>query len=143
MNRWYEQDTVPENEISVNSKTIVVPWWLSRLRSQHSHCSSSGHCFGAGLIPGPGTSTCCRHGQKKKKKVNIFCIHTLISSSPLRDLNFFSNHIFKNYVIFINKTICSFFSFSATLKTYGNSWARDRNRAASVTYASAVAMSDP
>ena len=86
MNRWYEQDTVPENEISVNSKTIVVPWWLSRLRSQHSHCSSSGHCFGAGSIPGPGTSTCCRHGQKNKQTKNK---QTTIKSSIEAEMNEF------------------------------------------------------
>ena len=28
------------------------------------------YCFGAGLIPGLGTSAHCGHGQKKKKKKN-------------------------------------------------------------------------
>ena len=35
-----------------------VPLWYSRLRIQHRHSSGSGFCRGAGLIPGPGTSTC-------------------------------------------------------------------------------------
>ena len=45
-----------------------IPWWPSGLRIQHCHCYRLGHCCGAGLIPGPGTSTCCWHGRKNKKK---------------------------------------------------------------------------
>ena len=44
------------------------PCWPNRLRIQHCHCSSSGHCCGTGLIPGQGTSACCRRGQKKPKQ---------------------------------------------------------------------------
>ena len=35
------------------------------------HCSGSSRCCGAGLIPGLATSTCHRHGQKKKKKNSL------------------------------------------------------------------------
>lgn len=35
-----------------------------RLRVRHYHC------YGTGLIPGPGTFTCCRHSQKTKNKQN-------------------------------------------------------------------------
>ena len=45
-----------------------VPWWLSVLRVWHCHCCGSGHCCGESWIPGPGTSSCHRCGQKKKKK---------------------------------------------------------------------------
>ena len=45
--------------------------WLSRLRMQCYHFCSSDRCCGVGLIPGLGTSTCCWHGQKEKKKVII------------------------------------------------------------------------
>ena len=41
-----------------------VPWWLRRLRIWGCHCSGLGHSCGTGLIPGPGTSACCEHGQK-------------------------------------------------------------------------------
>ena len=34
-----------------------VALWHSRLRSQHCHWSSSGHCCCSHSIPGPGTST--------------------------------------------------------------------------------------
>jgi len=34
------------------------------------HHSPSGCCCGVGLIPGPGTSTCCGCGQTKKTKQN-------------------------------------------------------------------------
>ena len=54
-----------------------VPLWCSRLRIQHFQCSSLGPCFGTGLIPGHGISTCCRCGQKKIKK-NISCQLALI-----------------------------------------------------------------
>ena len=53
----------------------------------------SGHCYGSGLIPGMGTSTCCRHGQKKKKKKNeshlskhvLSLFWTALSESPSQD----------------------------------------------------------
>ena len=35
-----------------------------------SHCRL-GHCGGAVSIPGPGTSSCREHSQKKKKKKSI------------------------------------------------------------------------
>ena len=35
------------------------------LRTQCCPSSSWGHCCGTGSIPGPGTSTCCGHGQNK------------------------------------------------------------------------------
>ena len=45
-----------------------VPLWLSGLRTQCCHCSHLGHCCDVGLILGPGTSTCHRHGRKGKGK---------------------------------------------------------------------------
>ena len=39
-----------------------VPWWLSRLRIQHSHCSGWGHWGSVGWISARGTSAC--HSQK-------------------------------------------------------------------------------
>ena len=42
--------------------------WLSVLRIHHCHRSHSGCCYGKDLIPGLGTSLCCRCGQKRKKK---------------------------------------------------------------------------
>ena len=53
-----------------------------RLRNSHaaqrqqvkdlvSHCSGSGHCCDKGSIPGLGTSTHCRHGQKNKQKKEL------------------------------------------------------------------------
>ena len=32
------------------------------------HCCGWGHCYGAGLIPGLGTSACWGMARKKKKK---------------------------------------------------------------------------
>ena len=51
-----------------SSKHERVSLWLSRLRTQHCHCSGLSHCYGAGLIPDPGTSACHAHNEKKKKK---------------------------------------------------------------------------
>ena len=53
--------------------------WHSKLGTWCCHCSSSGCYRGAGLIPGPGTSTCQRgrktkkkeRKEKKKKKINV------------------------------------------------------------------------
>ena len=45
-----------------------VPWWLSRLETQHCYCCGLGHYCGRGSNPGSTTSTCHRHGRKKKKK---------------------------------------------------------------------------
>ena len=60
---WYANTVLKKN----------IPWsgvllWLSRLRIQHCHCSSLGHHYDSGLIPGLGTSTCHGCGQKRKKK---------------------------------------------------------------------------
>ena len=41
---------------------------LSRLRIWCCHCSGLGCCCGAGLIPVLGTSTCHRHGQKRRRR---------------------------------------------------------------------------
>ena len=46
---------------------LGVPWWLSRLRIQHS-LLGSGYCSGVGSIPGPWTSACLRHSQNKTKQ---------------------------------------------------------------------------
>lgn len=32
--------------------------WCSRFRVQHCHCSGLGRCYGLGLIPDLGTSSC-------------------------------------------------------------------------------------
>ena len=45
--------------------TNRLPLWRSGLRIWRSHCSSSTHCYGMGLITGPGTFICHRHSQKK------------------------------------------------------------------------------
>ena len=41
-----------------------VPWWLSRLRIWHCHCSGLDCCCDTVSILGPGTSTCHERGQK-------------------------------------------------------------------------------
>ena len=50
--------------------------WHSGLRIWRCHCIGLDRCCGTGLIPGPGTSTCCRHHQKKKYKwyLPIICL---------------------------------------------------------------------
>ena len=59
-----------------------VPLWFSSLRIWWCHCYGSGHYCGPGSIPGPGTSTCCKHGQINKciifkkiyKKIELPCL---------------------------------------------------------------------
>jgi len=48
----------------LRNKKNGVPFWCSGLRIWLCHCSSSGHCSDAGLIPGLGTSTCPGYGNK-------------------------------------------------------------------------------
>ena len=43
----------------------------SGLGIQCCHFYSSGCCCGKGSIPGPGTSTCCRHDSSKKRLKKI------------------------------------------------------------------------
>lgn len=43
-----------------------VPALVQQLKGRHCHCSSSGCCCGADLIPGQGPSTGQRCGRKKK-----------------------------------------------------------------------------
>ena len=67
---------------------LEVLLWNTGLRIQCCHCSSLGHCHGAGLIPGPGTSTYLRCSQKKPKyKVKIF------SSSVLKNMHTFESQL--------------------------------------------------
>ena len=51
----------------IKKHNTEVLLWLSGLRIQLCRCSSLNQCCGMGLIPGLGTSTCCRCGKKKKK----------------------------------------------------------------------------
>ena len=46
---------------------IGVPWWLSRLRTWHCHCSGSGYCCGVDSIPSQGTYAYCGHALPPKK----------------------------------------------------------------------------
>ena len=67
-----------ENEENYNSWTWLsflnkklrfrVPLWLSRIRTQHCHCSSLASCYGTGSLTGPGISTCHSTAKKRKKK---------------------------------------------------------------------------
>ena len=53
--------------------------WLRGLRIWHCHCSGSGCCCGAGLIPGQGPSTCRGGGQNNeliKRGLNYTSINT-------------------------------------------------------------------
>ena len=58
----------PEAESRSSHQPCGFKFTAQRLRIQHCHCSGLGYCCGIGLIPGPGTSTFCGHGWKKKKK---------------------------------------------------------------------------
>ena len=44
----------------------VVLLWPSRFKDQAWSLQGLGHCNGGNSIPGLGTSTCCRLGQKEK-----------------------------------------------------------------------------
>ena len=48
-----------------------VLWWPSGLRLLRFHHCSLGHCYGARLIPGPGTSTCVGVAKKQKQRENL------------------------------------------------------------------------
>lgn len=48
-----------------------VSLWLSGLGIQHYHSCGSGCCCGVGSTPSQGIFTCCRYGQKKKKKSHV------------------------------------------------------------------------
>ena len=53
------------------------------------HGSSLGHCCGKGLIPGPGTSTCCGNGKKKKKKKKMEAIKHVFEIMPAKSMTFY------------------------------------------------------
>ena len=67
-NLWNGTD--PVIIVSLKVGVYGVPLQHSRLRLWCYPCSSLGHCCGAGLISGPGTSTCPECGQNLKKKKN-------------------------------------------------------------------------
>ena len=56
---WFERINL------VKMTVLGVPLWIRGLKIWHCHYSSYGHCSGVGLIPGPGTSSWCRHSQNK------------------------------------------------------------------------------
>ena len=66
--------------------TFGVPLWCSGLRIQHCHCSGSGHCCDLGLIPGLGTSTCHRCGQRNCS-LNFFPSSKEVISSKRSNLS--------------------------------------------------------
>uniref|UniRef100_A0A8D1NRS6 Epidermal growth factor receptor pathway substrate 15 n=1 Tax=Sus scrofa TaxID=9823 RepID=A0A8D1NRS6_PIG len=74
--------SVASNSTTSNKTKLGVPWWLSRLRIWHCHCGGSSHCCGVGLIPGPGTSACLGHGQKKGTELNTTLVETLKHNDP-------------------------------------------------------------
>lgn len=54
--------------IILQKNVLGVPLWYSQLSIPHCHCSGSGHHCGLRSVPGPGTSTCYKRSQEKKKK---------------------------------------------------------------------------
>lgn len=63
-----------------NRSSLVVQW----IEDHHCHCNGSGCCFDMSLIPGLGSSTCPRCGQrnrrKKERKRNNLKAYTLGSN---------------------------------------------------------------
>ena len=62
---------VKRQKTKLNTKTMYkgVPWWLSGLTIWCYHYCGLGHCCGSSMTPGPGSHTCHRCSQKKKKKI--------------------------------------------------------------------------
>ena len=56
--KWVTDTRCHSYDTESSYRLSGVPWWLSRLRTWRCHCCD------AGSIPGQGTSTCHRHGQK-------------------------------------------------------------------------------
>ena len=57
---WWMGSSSHRKEMTTIRKCGGVPWWYSRLRIRHCHCWLSS------LIPGPGTSACRGHRERKK-----------------------------------------------------------------------------
>ena len=71
--RWNRKNT-----LQLFYKTIQrVLSWRRGFKIQRCHCSSLGRCCGTGSIPGLGTSTRCRCGQKMQPSQNKI-IHLVI-----------------------------------------------------------------
>lgn len=84
---WRTSPGVGEGEafIGLNKSGWWVPLWCRGLRVQCCPFSGSGCCYDAGLIPGWGTSSCCRCGQKNKQKTtNRLIIPTLARGEKIR-----------------------------------------------------------
>ena len=95
----------------VKGRALLCCSWL---RIQNCHCSGSGGCCSAGLIPGLGTSICCRRGQKNKQ--------TNKQKKPPETV--------KGCVHYTHELFFFFCFFRATLMAYGSSQARGQIRAA-------------
>ena len=60
---WFKDGTPVEKEEIVESCLVV--------QQVKDLCSDLGHCCDVGLVPGPGTSTCCgysREGEKERER---------------------------------------------------------------------------
>ena len=61
------QQTPPKVNMKRPNLRHVIKLSKDKEGEMNQHCCSCsiGHSWGSDSIPGPGTSTCCRHGQKK------------------------------------------------------------------------------
>ena len=55
-----------QNDLQGNLGSSLVARWLRIQRC--GHCCDAGHSCVTGSTPGPGTSTCCRCGEKKNRR---------------------------------------------------------------------------
>ena len=88
---------------------IGVLLWHSRLRIQHCHCSGSGNCHGAGLIPGPELPHAM--GTKNKTKPQRGEV-IVILMYPLNGITGMLINIYNfNLILFYYMTSGNFFKF--------------------------------
>ena len=79
------QDSV---SLSLIKGGLGMPLWLSELRTRCCHYCSLGCCCGSGSVPGPETSTCCGHSQKKPPKNRDIPLHNHSTLSKSRNQHY-------------------------------------------------------
>lgn len=86
--------------LSSKSPQTGFTLWHSRLKIHHCHCSTLGHYWGAGSIPGWGTSTCGCSQEKKIVYIFLRFLYVQVISSETRDSLNFSCPIWRPFAAF-------------------------------------------
>lgn len=114
--------------IILQKNVLGVPLWYSQLSIPHCHCSGSGHHCGLRSVPGPGTSTCYKRSQEKKKEVFpqklYFILNTCRRSWCALRKGLYNPEISSNRILTTHKHTCTHSHTQACSATEYTIWVK-------------------